>query len=125
MSGNKTLSDEALEAIALSASGDARKALNLLEAVIAAYKNQNEVSLDDIKRLGDCLALSYDKNSDQHFDLISALIKSIRASHPDAGIYYLARMLAAGEDPNYIARRLLIAASEDIGNANPGAINRH
>ena len=79
------------------------------------------ISFDDISEFIPDIIQKYDKNADQHYDVISAFIKSIRASDPDAAVYY-ARMLDAGEDPMFIARRVLIAASEDIGNANPTAL---
>lgn len=103
--------------------GDARKLLNALEVVAAAlpeheHKVTNELVLKVIQQN---LAL-YDKSGEQHYDIISALIKSIRGSDPNAAVYWLARMLAGGEDPLFIARRMLILASEDIGNANPNAL---
>ena len=114
----KTMSEDCRRAIARSAGGDARKALNLLEASIFAA-DSNHVTLENIN--GELLerSLGFDKAGESHFDTVSALIKSIRASHPDAALHYLARMIAGGEDPMFIARRLVIAASEDIGNANP------
>lgn len=103
--------------------GDARKLLNIFELVISTFGNEkiaitNEIVSDKIQNN---LAL-YDKAGEQHFDIISAFIKSIRGSDPNAGIYWLARMIEGGEDPIFIARRLLILASEDIGNANPTAL---
>jgi putative ATPase len=103
--------------------GDARKLLNALEVVSAALpddqpKITNELVLKVIQQN---LAM-YDKSGEQHYDIISAFIKSIRGSDPNAGVYWLARMLEGGEDPLFIARRLLILASEDIGNANPNAL---
>ena len=80
------------------------------------------IQFDDIADFIPDIIQKYDKNADQHYDVISAFIKSIRASNPDGAVYYLARMLDAGEDPMFIARRILIAASEDIGNANPTAL---
>ncbi|MFK7825650.1 MAG: replication-associated recombination protein A [Oligoflexales bacterium] len=121
----QSLSDEVFRAIANASDGDARRALNFLEAVLAgsANKEGRHLNLEDLKGLENCLPLNYDKNGEQHYDTISAMIKSIRASHPDAAIYYLAKMLDAGEDPNFLARRLIISASEDCGNANPHALN--
>jgi len=114
---------EVLAAIAKAADGDARRALNLLEAVaVSAPAHQHPVSIASLQGVMRELNLRYDKQGDQHFDVVSALIKSIRASQPDAAVYYLARMLDGGEDPMFIARRLVIAASEDVGNANPTAL---
>lgn len=121
----QNLSFSVLEAIANACDGDARRALNLLEAILAGSPNEKdlELSLEDLKGFEHCLPLNYDKKGEQHYDSISAMIKSIRASHPDAAVFYLAKMLDAGEDPNFIARRLIISASEDCGNANPHALN--
>lgn len=117
------LADDVLEALAAAADGDARRSLNLLDAVVAAApKDAGRVELETIKDLAAAVGLRYDKKGDAHYDTISAFIKSIRASQPDAAVYYLARMLEAGEDPLFVARRLVIAASEDIGNANPTAL---
>ncbi|MBE6200916.1 MAG: replication-associated recombination protein A [Rikenellaceae bacterium] len=102
--------------------GDARKLLNILD--IMAGATEGELVIND-QRVVDCLQQNialYDKNGEQHYDVISAFIKSVRGSAPDAAIYYLARMLAGGEDPKFIARRLVILASEDIGLANPNAL---
>ena len=103
--------------------GDARKLLNLLELVINS-SDSNEVILDNelVNKLIKDKTILYDKSGEQHYDIISAFIKSIRGSDPNAGVYYLARMIEGGEDPKFIARRLLILASEDIGNANPTAL---
>jgi putative ATPase len=111
------------EALLRVSGGDARKLLNALEIVVNSYpsdtvKITNELVLEVIQQN---LAL-YDKNGEQHYDIISAFIKSIRGSDPNAAVYYLARMIEGGEDPSFIARRLLILASEDIGNANPNAL---
>lgn len=102
--------------------GDARKLLNILD--IMAGASEGEIVIND-QRVIDCLQQNialYDKNGEQHYDIISAFIKSVRGSDPDAAIYYLARMLAGGEDVKFIARRLIILASEDIGLANPNAL---
>ena len=103
--------------------GDARKLLNLLELVVNNVK-KNEVIIDDqlVMDTAQQRLATYDKTGEQHYDIISAFIKSIRGSDPNAGIYWLARMIEGGEDPKFIARRLLILASEDIGNANPTAL---
>ncbi len=102
--------------------GDARKLLNILD--IMAGASEGEIIIDD-QRVTDCLQQNialYDKGGEQHYDIISAFIKSIRGSDPDAAIYYLSRMLAGGEDVKFIARRLVISASEDVGLANPNAL---
>jgi putative ATPase len=105
------------------AGGDARKLLNILELVIEADENEEVVITDAkvIDRLQENPA-AYDKGGEMHYDIISAFIKSIRGSDPDAAIYWLARMVAGGEDPKFIARRLVISAAEDIGLANPNAL---
>lgn len=114
---------EVMAAIARAADGDARRALNLLDAVVTiAPKDLSPITIASVRGLSQSLNLAYDKQGDQHYDTISAFIKSIRASQPDAAVYYLARMLDAGEDPMFVARRIVIAASEDIGNANPTAL---
>lgn len=99
--------------------GDARKILNLLEQTIDLY---DDLSLENIRQTLQSSHLSYDKKGDQHYDTISAFIKSMRASNVDAALYYLARMVSAGEDPKFIARRMVIFASEDIGLAAPTAL---
>ena len=102
--------------------GDARKLLNILDIVTGA--TEGKVTITD-RYVTDCLQQNialYDKNGEQHYDIISAFIKSVRGSDPNAAIYYLARMLAGGEEPRFIARRLVILASEDIGLANPNAL---
>jgi putative ATPase len=113
------------KAIARSASGDARRALTLLELAMAdaMARKADTLELDDIRRLEQKKALLYDKGGDQHFQLISALHKSLRESNPDASLYWLTRMLEGGEDPHYLARRLLRFASEDVGLADPRALS--
>jgi putative ATPase len=111
------------EAILRFSGGDARKLLNVLELVVNNFGSEvieitNEKVMDLVQQN---LAL-YDKTGEQHYDIISAFIKSIRGSDPNAAVYWLARMIEGGEDPSFIARRLLILASEDIGNANPNAL---
>jgi putative ATPase len=111
------------EALIRVSGGDARKLLNALEITVNS-QTQDEIIITDaivLTVIQQNLAL-YDKNGEQHYDIVSALIKSIRGSDPNAAVYYLARMLKGGEDPVFIARRLLILASEDIGNANPNAL---
>ena len=104
--------------------GDARKLLNILELVIDAFEGDDKVIItnDFVKQCLQQNPLAYDKGGEMHYDIISAFIKSIRGSDPDAAIYWLARMISAGEDPKFIARRLVISASEDIGLANPNAL---
>ncbi|MFB3854517.1 MAG: replication-associated recombination protein A [Vicinamibacterales bacterium] len=112
----------ALEMMARFANGDARVALNLLEASVAAARTRGRVDADFVRQALQRRALLYDKAGEEHFNLISALHKSMRNSDPDAAVYWLARMLEAGEDPLYIARRLVRFASEDVGNADPQAL---
>lgn len=123
---NIQIDDTSLQLIANSAKGDGRQCLNLLAASAACVRpspsGERAITTDILESLGSSLPIRYDRDGDQHYDVISAFIKSIRASHPDAAVYYLARMIEAGEDPLFIARRLLISASEDIGNANPTAL---
>ncbi len=110
------------EALFRFSGGDARKFLNIID--IVARATDGDIVIDD-KTITDCLQQNlalYDKNGEQHYDVISAFIKSVRGSDPNAAIYYLARMLAGGEDPLFVARRLVILASEDIGLANPNAM---
>lgn len=103
--------------------GDARKLMNLLELVVEAITEKKIVITDElVKNVAQSKAARYDKGGEMHYDIISAFIKSIRGSDPNAAIYWMARMIEGGEDPKFIARRLLILASEDIGNANPTAI---
>ena len=103
--------------------GDARKLLNILELVVEADKNEEVVITDEVvvNRL-QTNPLAYDKDGEMHYDIISAFIKSIRGSDPDAALYWMARMIEGGEDPEFIARRLVISAAEDIGLANPNAL---
>ena len=118
--------DEALRAIAVYANGDARVALNLMEQAVAVLPSGDDGSkrLDPAALAGlvERRALLYDKSGEEHYNIISALHKSIRNSDADAGLYWLARMLEAGEDPLYVARRLVRFASEDVGNADPRAL---
>ena len=110
------------EALFRFSGGDARKLLNILDIIVGA--SGNDIIIDD-ERVTECLQQNialYDKSGEQHYDVISAFIKSVRGSDPNAAIYYLARMLAGGEEPRFIARRLVILASEDVGLANPNAL---
>jgi putative ATPase len=118
-----SVSDEVLEFLATRSGGDARTALNALElALDTAARTGSEVSLADAEDAMQRKALRYDKSGDQHYDYISAWIKSTRGSDPDASLYYLAAMLEGGEDARFIARRMVVLASEDVGNADPQAL---
>jgi len=112
------------EALIQFSSGDARKLLTLLELVVFSFGPETEINItnEKIKQTLQTNAVQFDKDGDLHYDIVSAFIKSIRGSDPNGAVYWLARLLKAGEDITFIARRLLIAASEDIGNANPTAL---
>lgn len=112
------------EALIQFAAGDARKALNLLDLIASTFESdvENIVTNAVVVKVAQQNIARYDKSGEQHYDLVSAFIKSIRGSDPDATLYWMARMLKGGEDPTFIARRMLIAASEDIGNSNPNAL---
>jgi len=118
--------DEAVAAIAHAADGDARRALGLLEAATAVHLRTQEsgaaLSLAAVEEAAGQRLLLHDRDREEHYNVVSALIKSLRASDPDAALYYAARMLDAGEDPLFVARRLIIFASEDVGNADPQAL---
>lgn len=121
-----TATDEALDFLAAQSGGDARSALNTLE-VAAGLVNQEqggngEINLEIAQEALQKKALLYDKGGEEHYNVISAFIKSLRGSAPDASLYWLARMLEAGEDPVFILRRMIVMASEDIGNADPRAL---
>jgi putative ATPase len=122
LAGVYTLPHDAEEAIVLRAGGDARAALNTLEQAAAEAGDDRVIGMAVLDRLGGERQLTYDKRGDAHYDVISAFIKSMRGSDPDAAVYYLARMIHGGEDPKFIARRMLIFASEDVGNADPRAL---
>jgi putative ATPase len=120
-----TVDDQAVGAIAVYANGDARSALNLLELSVGTAPVQDGVRHVDAAHVQQAVQrrmLLYDKSGEEHYNLISALHKSLRNSDPDAAVYWLARMVEAGEDPLYIARRLVRFASEDVGNADPQAL---
>ncbi len=123
---NAYIDDEALEFLADAANGDARNALNAIELGVLTTEPESDgrihITLDVASECIQKRALKYDKDGDNHYDTISAFIKSMRGSDPDAAVYYLARMLSAGEDIKFIARRIMICASEDVGNADPNAI---
>jgi len=111
------------EALLRLSGGDGRKLLNLLELVIDSSKSEKiEITDDLVMKIAQQKLALYDKKGEQHYDIISAFIKSMRGSDPNAAVYWLARMIEGGEDPKFIARRMLILASEDIGNANPTAL---
>lgn len=118
--------EETLPAIVSAADGDARRALGVLEAAVAAHRSgadpNGPVSAETVREVAGRRILIHDRDREDHYNVVSALIKSLRASDPDAALYYMARMLVAGEDPLFIARRLLIFASEDVGNADPDAL---
>jgi putative ATPase len=113
---------EALEHIAAGSGGDARAALNALEAAAVLSAGTGRLDLSRAEEALQRRALPYDRAGDWHYDVISAFIKSMRGSDPDAAVYWLARMLDAGEDPRFIARRMVVFASEDVGNAEPQAL---
>ncbi len=120
-----TADDEALQFIAQHAQGDARAALNILEvaATLATEKEMGHVNLTLVEEAAQHKALLYDKGGEEHYNVISAFIKSLRGSDPDAAVYWLMRMMEAGEDPLFIVRRMVIFAAEDIGNADPQALS--
>lgn len=132
LNGSVELSDEGLAALVQLASGDARRALTGLEASAASALAEGEgereqgepsvITAETVSASIDRALLRYDRQGDEHYDVISAFIKSIRGSDPDAAIHYLARMIEAGEDPRFIARRLMVHAAEDIGMADPQAL---
>ena len=111
------------EALLKLSGGDARRLLNLLELIVASLPADDKIITDAyVQDIVQRKMALYDKTGEQHYDIISAFIKSIRGSDPNAAVYYLARMIEGGEDPKFIARRMVILASEDIGNANPNAL---
>ncbi len=123
LAGSVTLAPEARSALVQLASGDARRALTSLEAAASMVADDDTtITAEVVAQAVDRALLRYDRQGDEHYDVISAFIKSIRGSDADAAIHYLARMIEAGEDPRFIARRLVISASEDIGLADPQAL---
>src|SRR3954470_7939426 len=128
--GGVALTDDAFEHLVSLAGGDARSALNVLEGAAAIAESEDirdengHVSprLEDVEAAAQQRVLAYDRAGDGHYDTVSAFIKSLRGNDPDAALYWLAAMIAAGEDPKFIVRRLIISASEDIGNADPRAL---
>jgi putative ATPase len=123
---NAIIEDDALEFLADRANGDARASLNAIElGVLTTEPNEDGKIIITLEVASECIqkrVINYDKGGDNHYDTISAFIKSMRGSDPDATIYYLARMIYAGEDPKFIARRIVICAAEDVGNADPNAM---
>ena len=121
---HRTIEVSETDALFRHSAGDARKLLNILEIVVGSFAGNNNVLIDN-KTVTSCLQENiaiYDKGGEMHYDVISAFIKSVRGSDPNAAVYYLARMLDGGEDPLFIARRLCILAAEDVGLANPNAL---
>jgi len=116
---------EALRAVAGACDGDARRALGILEDAVARHASRartEPLGPDAIREAAGRRILAHDRDREEHYNVVSALIKSLRASDPDAALYWLTRMLAAGEDPRFVARRLVVFASEDVGNADPSAL---
>jgi putative ATPase len=122
LGGQIAVQPEAVDLLVQLASGDARRALTALEVAAEAVEPGGELTVEAIEQSLDKAAVRYDRDGDQHYDVISAFIKSVRGSDVDAALHYLARMLVAGEDPRFVARRLVILASEDIGMADPTAL---
>src|SRR5438552_7095680 len=122
LGGRYTLAPDAADHLVLLAGGDARRALTYLESAAIGLPDGAGIDLAALERAVDRAAVRYDRGGDQHYDVISAFIKSIRGSDADAAVHYLARMIEAGEDPRFIARRLIISAAEDIGLADPQAL---
>jgi putative ATPase len=125
LGGSVEVADEALDHLVRLAGGDARRSLTYLEAAAGAAVSQglDKVDLSTAETAVDRAAVRYDRQGDQHYDVVSAFIKSVRGSDADAALHYLARMIEAGEDPRFIARRLMILASEDIGLADSTALS--
>jgi putative ATPase len=123
LSGAVQVDEDALDHLVRLAGGDARRSLTYLEAAAGAVSSEGSViDLETVEKAVDRAAVRYDRQGDQHYDVISAFIKSVRGSDVDASLHYLARMIEAGEDPRFIARRLVILASEDVGLAHPSAL---
>ena len=122
LAGRITATEDALDQLVLLAGGDARRTLTYLEAAAEAVPDGGELTVDILKDNVNRAVVRYDRDGDQHYDVVSAFIKSIRGSDVDAALHYLARMIEAGEDPRFIARRLIVHASEDVGMADPTAL---
>ena len=116
------VNDHVLEGVTLLCDGDLRRALNALETLVVSQPEGAKITENELKVFASERQIRYDANEDEHYDTISAFIKSIRGGNPDAALYWMAKMLAGGEDPRYIARRLVILASEDVGLADPQAL---
>ena len=121
---NIKINNDALDFIIVRSNGDGRKALNAVEllAGVSLKRPDRTITIEDAAKLSESALLPYDRKEDEHYHTISAFIKSMRGSDPDAALYYLARMLESGEDPRFVLRRMIIFASEDIGNADPIAL---
>jgi putative ATPase len=117
-----TVEADGIDFLTAFAAGDARQSLNLLEATAGLYASERAITLENLKTTLQSKHLRYDKQAEEHYNTISAFIKSMRASSANAALHYLARMVAAGEDPKFIARRMVIFASEDVGVADPNAL---
>ncbi len=122
LAGSVTLADGVSAHLVRLAGGDARRALTYLEAAALGLEPGGDITVEVLERAVDRAMVRYDREGDQHYDVISAFIKSMRGSDADAALHYLARMIEAGEDPRYIARRLIVHASEDVGMADPTAL---
>jgi putative ATPase len=122
LAGRVSLSEPAMAALLELSGGDARQALNILEAAASVVDEGTELGPEAISEAAQARLLAYDRVGDQHYEAASAFIKSMRGNDPDAALYWCASMVAAGEDPTFIARRIVIAASEDVGNADPRAL---
>ena len=122
LNGTVTLDEKAADHLVRLAGGDARRALTYLEAAALGLPDGKNIDVKALERAVDRAAVRYDRDGDQHYDVISAFIKSMRGSDVDAALHYLARMIEAGEDPRFIARRLIVHASEDVGMADPTAL---
>jgi putative ATPase len=122
LNGRVTLAEDALGTLLDLSGGDARQALNILEATASVAQDGDVMSQEAVAEAAQQRLLAYDRVGDQHYEAASALIKSMRGNDPDAALYWCASMVAAGEDPTFIARRIVIAASEDVGNADPRAL---
>ncbi|MFD0774222.1 replication-associated recombination protein A [Streptomonospora algeriensis] len=122
LNGRYVLAADAADQLVRLAGGDARRSLTYLEAAALVAGERTEIAVADIERAVDRHAVRYDRTGDQHYDVISAFVKSMRGSDPDAALHYLARMIEAGEDPRFIARRIVVHASEDVGLADPTAL---
>ena len=122
--GSLAVDDDALDNLVRIAGRDGRRSLTLLEAAAegAQSRGSSRIGLADVTQAADTAAVRYDRSGDQHYDVVSAFIKSIRGSDVDAAVHYLARMLEAGEDPRFVARRMMISAAEDVGMADPSAL---